>query len=270
MNAAVASGLKQKTDVIVRGAVWALFAAFLAVLLYRIVAVPLGSSLPQVAHAGGMAGGMTYTNSIAALDDSYAKGFRVFEIDLQTTSDGHDVCGHDWKAFNKIAPPLSTYLEWRASQAVQSCLMDDLVGWMRNHPDARLVSDVKADAVRINQVLAGMIGDQLIVQAYSAPQLCQFGAAGFKDLILTLYKVPYTYDEIVRQLRNPCLETYRPMAVTMDVERILYGHALITRAMTGLPVYAHTMNSCLMHSLARVLGADATYSDVLAGGECSL
>jgi hypothetical protein len=270
MNAAATSDFRKKSDVFVRGSMLTLLAFLAAALLYRIVAVPLVSVLPQVAHAGGMAGGLTYTNSIAALDDSYAKGFRLFEVDFQTTSDGHDVCGHDWKAFDKVAPTLANFIEWRRTQPIQPCLMDELHSWMRSHPDARLVSDVKTDAVRINHALFGAIGSQLIIQAYNAPQLCEFAAAGVKDIILTLHMVSYTYWELFNQLGEPCLATYSPIAVTMDLERIAYGHALITRAMTGLPVYAHTMNNCLTHSFARLLGADATYSDVLAGGDCSL
>src|ERR1039458_4726270 len=51
----------------------------------------------MVAHAGGAVRGETYTNSRDALDQHYAMGYRVFELDFDWTSDGHLVISHDWK-----------------------------------------------------------------------------------------------------------------------------------------------------------------------------
>ena len=55
-----------------------------------------------MAHAGGGINGATYTNSIAAMNLNYSKGFRYFEIDFNTTSDANIVCVHDWKSFRKL------------------------------------------------------------------------------------------------------------------------------------------------------------------------
>ena len=40
-----------------------------------------------IAHAGGAIDGITYTNSLEALDLSYSKGCKLFELDLVLTSD---------------------------------------------------------------------------------------------------------------------------------------------------------------------------------------
>ncbi len=40
--------------------------------------------------------GLIYTISRQALDENYAKGFRVFEIDFNYTQSGELVCVHDW------------------------------------------------------------------------------------------------------------------------------------------------------------------------------
>ncbi len=50
----------------------------------------------SIAHAGGMAAGRTYTNSLEALQSSRSKGFRIIEIDLNWTQDEELVLIHDW------------------------------------------------------------------------------------------------------------------------------------------------------------------------------
>ena len=65
-----------------------------AVLILRFLVYP-APDLPAIAHAGGGFDGKTYTNSIAALDANYARGFRIFEIDFLRTWDDVFVCGHD-------------------------------------------------------------------------------------------------------------------------------------------------------------------------------
>jgi phosphoglycerol transferase MdoB-like AlkP superfamily enzyme len=48
-----------------------------------------------IAHAGGMIDDHTYTNSLEALNMSYDKGFRLFELDILRTSDSMFVTAHD-------------------------------------------------------------------------------------------------------------------------------------------------------------------------------
>lgn len=55
-----------------------------------------------IAHAGGGIEGILYTNSLEAVMLSIQKGYRLIEIDLCETSDGHLVGVHDWKHFKKI------------------------------------------------------------------------------------------------------------------------------------------------------------------------
>ena len=53
---------------------------------------------PQlIAHAGGGINGLTYMNSLEAIDLNYSLGLRYFEIDFSWTNDDRLVCIHDWK-----------------------------------------------------------------------------------------------------------------------------------------------------------------------------
>lgn len=52
----------------------------------------------HIIHAGGFLNAgevqVSYTNSLEALENLYAKGNRFCEIDLQETADGMLICGH--------------------------------------------------------------------------------------------------------------------------------------------------------------------------------
>lgn len=50
-----------------------------------------------IAHAGGGIEGDKYTNSLEAFQNSYEKGHRLIELDINMTSDGKVVARHDWK-----------------------------------------------------------------------------------------------------------------------------------------------------------------------------
>lgn len=55
------------------------------------------------AHAFGRIDGYDYTNSKEAFYQSYSCGYRIFEVDIQLTSDSIPVCMHDIERFNKMS-----------------------------------------------------------------------------------------------------------------------------------------------------------------------
>ena len=65
----------------------------LSILLSSLTATPIQ---PLIIHAGGRIDGVTGTNSLEALEETYAVGGRAIEIDFDWTSDGHQVCIHDF------------------------------------------------------------------------------------------------------------------------------------------------------------------------------
>lgn len=84
-----------------------------------------------IAHAGGGLPDRMYPNSIAALDRSYANGLRSFEMDFHQLPFGVIRAGHDT---SDLFDPRGAWLS-------------DVLDWMRRHPDARLVVDMKTDNV---------------------------------------------------------------------------------------------------------------------------
>lgn len=101
-----------------------------------------------IAHAGGEVDGYKYTNSLEALNNSYKKGFRLFELDIIKTSDGEYVAAHDWDywaenvGYNDIIPvSLEVFLKYKMYKQFTPLSMQGINKWFKEHPDAILVTD---------------------------------------------------------------------------------------------------------------------------------
>ena len=101
-----------------------------------------------IAHAGGQIDGKNYTDSLEALDLSYKKGYRLFELDIIKTSDNVYVAAHDWKHWTKVTnfkgnlpPNRETFKQYKIYGKYTSMDMDDINQWFKKHPDAILITD---------------------------------------------------------------------------------------------------------------------------------
>lgn len=101
-----------------------------------------------IAHAGGRIDGKNYTNSLEALNLNYERGFRLFELDIIQTSDGHYVAAHDWDKWAKITgytgeipPDKSTFLKTKIYNKYTPMDMNIINDWFSVHSDAILISD---------------------------------------------------------------------------------------------------------------------------------
>lgn len=101
-----------------------------------------------IAHAGGMIDDHTYTNSLEALNLSYHKGFRLFELDILLTSDHIFVAAHDWEKWKKMTgyrgdlpPSHDVFMRYKLFGSYSPLDMDRINSWFAIHPDAVLVTD---------------------------------------------------------------------------------------------------------------------------------
>ncbi len=101
-----------------------------------------------IAHAGGVIEGITYTNSLEALNSNYRKGFKLFELDIIRTSDGEFVAAHDWKFWAEIVGysgnlPASKeeFLKYSICGKFTPLDMNRINKWFEYHRDAILVTD---------------------------------------------------------------------------------------------------------------------------------
>ncbi|TDI98529.1 MAG: hypothetical protein E2O73_09110 [Deltaproteobacteria bacterium] len=138
----------------------------LALLPGRISVDPSVPARPLlIVHAGGGIAEGTYSNSQEALDQSYAKGHRCFEIDLSWTTDARLVLAHDWDGSFKqwfadadTRPSLEAFKAMEMKDGLTQMTLEDLYEWLRRHEDAHIVTDVKAQNLVALRVIAKTAG----------------------------------------------------------------------------------------------------------------
>lgn len=101
-----------------------------------------------IAHAGGMIDNLIYTNSLEALNLSYKKGFRLFELDIQKTKDGKYVAAHYWDEWATITnyqkeTPVTheEFMKHKIYDSLTPLDMKAINKWFKEHKDAILVTD---------------------------------------------------------------------------------------------------------------------------------
>lgn len=232
-------------------------------------------ALPEyIMHAGGaMNDGRTETNSIEALSASYENGYYWLELDFNQTSDGKWVCLHDWGAFYSVGvtgmkfPDSQTFEEHRKSAyGYESPTLEVLVQWMKKHPKAVIVTDVKennSDFARYVSDNYPQMKNRFVIQIYNRDEYQVMAESGFERIIYTLYR-----EHPEKRYDTELLESF-----VGDSEKLIaltyagyQENAEDISAVCNLdvPVYIHTINDPEDQSYWRELGAFGFYSDFVA------
>lgn len=116
-------------------------------------------TLRFIAHAGGKIDDKTYTNSLEALNFSYDKGFRLFELDIIRTKDNYFVAAYDWEHWAKITDwqgefPVTKkqFLSRKIFDKYTALDMDAINKWFDEHKDAILVTDKVNNPVEFSEL----------------------------------------------------------------------------------------------------------------------
>lgn len=203
--------------------------------------------LPEfVAHAGGGINGITYTNSLEALNYNYKKGFRFFEVDLEWVQDNELVLMHD-KGF-------------KMPGGLTQMSLADLVKWMLKHSDTYIITDIKSNNIEgLNKIVKeyAALKGRFIPQIYAFEEYERVRDLGFKNIILTLYASNYSDMQVIDFLRN-----HKVLALTMLQNRanadFIYGLKTLE-----VFIYVHTVNDAALKSQLKPLGIDGYYTDFL-------
>lgn len=219
-----------------------------------------------VAHAGGEIYGIRITNSLQALDNSYEKGFRFFELDFEWTSDKVPVILHDWGNANwffniKNSAMAHSYENFKDLEAILDLEIMDLeilYEWLKAHKDAYIITDIKADNVKLLQLLKDNypnIKNQIIPQIYSFDEYDKVKNLGYSNIILTLYKLDSTDEDILNFCENTDL-----LAVTMYESK---GFTDLPQRLSelGIKSYVHTINDYNVYIKLRDNGVFGVYTD---------
>ena len=162
----------------------------------------------MISHAMGGIDGYNYSNCLEGFLENYEEGHRIFEVDMELTSDGKIVLWHGWNRqfcskYRKDRTP--TYAEFMGSRIYDKYTpmdLEALLKLMDQYPDVRIITDSKhsssttvkkqfkaivstADRLGIPEVL-----DRFIVELYTKDMYKVVeGIHHFKEYILTLYKL---------------------------------------------------------------------------------
>lgn len=230
-----------------------------------------------VAHALGGYQGTVYTNTKEAFLANYARGFRLFEVDLIETSDAVLVANHDWETpgrFDTGPLPLS-YAAFKTARVYGR--LTPLTSWevldlVASHRDVRLILDIKGryakslstvveEARRIDPTLLDRVIPEFSRQEHLKTALSLYP---FRSLIYTPHLSPYSDEDVVAFVRRhgvPVVSLHESRFSTPFVQAL--GQA-------GAAVYVYTVNSPERAAFYIQSGVKGVYTDsLLADSTCA-
>ena len=119
--------------------------------------VPWYKTYHSLAHSGGGYNSMVYTNSIESWTNAYAHGTRIFDADLNFTSDNVLVLRHEWSddlgqenCGNGIIPDYATFISSPIFPNIEGCSLTPMdcqmmLRFLDEHDDAYAACDSKND-----------------------------------------------------------------------------------------------------------------------------
>ncbi len=221
----------------------------------------------KIIHAGGAVGNDIGSNSLEALNRSYASGCRFIEMDFRFSSDGKPVCLHDWSKMYSSqldTRPISaaSFAAVRIYDKYTSVTLDSLAKWLKEHPDVYIITDSKDDNLALLKKIASdhpELLPQMIPQIYQYEEYTTVRALGYSNIILTLYCL--TYEEKVNGAANAAFAKEKGLlAVTADVS---LASEEFVRAFVdaGVPLFVHTVNNKEEQQRLYAMGVTCVYTD---------
>ena len=221
-----------------------------------------------IAHGAGEIENLRSTNTREALEQSYKKGYRYFEIDLCWTTDKHLVLIHDWKKTFKTLfmnakgqPTLETFEAMRMVRNLTQMSLRSLYRWLSKHHDAHIITDVKYQNLKALSFIsktACALKDQFIPQIYDPSELKPVEKMGFKDVILTLYRTALTDTELLE-----FVNAHGIFAITMPLRRAFSFGRMVDLRQKGISIYVHTVNRIDVFKYLRKQGVSGVYTDTI-------
>jgi glycerophosphoryl diester phosphodiesterase len=221
-----------------------------------------------VAHAGGKVENVEGTNTIEAVEENYALGHRVFELDLNLTSDGRLVGIHDWEG--QIAKSWDQFSSKPVKGIFTPTSIEMFMDFLDKHKDAYIITDTKSfdyekemvekqfeallEAARSRPELR----KRIVVQVYGQDMYHLVNKIyRYPNVIYTLYMESNPEAEIVRFVEKESIPVVvmPPERANQDFLEKLFG--------AGAKVFIHTINSKEEAEKWIAKGAAGVYTDDL-------
>jgi glycerophosphoryl diester phosphodiesterase len=195
-----------------------------------------------IAHAGGAVQGNSYTNSLEALNASYKKGFRLFELDIIKTSDGEFVAAHDWNIWQEqtghqgVTPvSLEVFKSYKILNKFNSLDMRAINTWFSSHKDAVLITDKTRD---IEEFANSFVDQQrLRMEIFTFPDVLIATSVGVE---------PMLSENLLNNLKDKTLEYVKEQDIKYFVfsrESISKNRKLLEQlSQVGVKTYVYHVN----------------------------
>jgi len=199
-----------------------------------------------VAHAGGAYQGLDYTDTLNALNQSYAKGFKYFEIDFDWTTDGFLVCLHDISRFNELtggkkeAYSLAEFNQSVMLYGLQQMDLPAVMKWVKEHKEIYLITDIKSENVKALGFIKKNYPEEakrIIPQVYYFEEYEPVKDQEYKKIMLTLYRANYSDEEVLN-----FAQSHRFSILSIPAERALNSDLANKLKKLGIITGAHTVN----------------------------
>jgi len=228
----------------------------------------------RIVHGGGNIQGnslevFAYSNAAEALVNSYHLGRRVLEFDFMWTSDGHLACVHNWRSkysssiTNDVPMSLAEWLDVKVYDAFTPLCLESLAGFMKEHPDLYIVTDVKQD----NEKAAALIAreypelmDRFIIQIYRDGEYDGIRALGFPNIIYTTYNLSKEQKEDFAHLTQFAAE-HQLLGYTYPLKYFKQEGYAEKMGQTGVMLFVHTVNASTDIQACYDAGITAVYTD---------
>jgi glycerophosphoryl diester phosphodiesterase len=234
-------------------------------------ALPSGA---LIAHALGAIEGRPYTNSQEAFEQSYAQGRRLFEVDLQVTSDGQLVCLHEGLEQQVgLSQRIGTvtaakFMSHKYMDRYTLLNLTSLLKLAASHDDAVFITDSKGWGADVAQALQqalkstdAQMPSRLVPQIYNPADLpvvrdIEKSVGPFRSLIFTLYMTSLSNAEVVAFVTREHIPVVALPSYRADAGFV----AQLRRA--GAQVLVHTLNEHPEIMRLAHLGITGFYTDV--------
>lgn len=192
--------------------------------------------------------GNTYLNNLEAIQNSYDKGIRLIELDIELTNDNYPIMLHSWdgfitKFFNVEGfktYSLKDFKNFKMINDWHQLTLDEVIYYMQaEFPEMYLITDTKVD----NKIILNYINQnypymksRIIPQVYNQNEYYYAKSLGFDKIIYTLYMSNDTEEEVIDFCKNN-----KPFAITMP--KSLANTELPQKlSELGVYTYAHTVD----------------------------
>lgn len=228
-----------------------------------------------IAHGGGCYEGYETTNSVEAVNNAIANGFKIIELDMDLSTDNKIIMLHDWDRtaqnyFGETFPKKlsqSQFTRLTVYGRFEVLTIEKLAGILENHKDIRIVTDTKGNNIELLTAVAEQypkLLDRFIPQIYDYSQWSRVKDLGYRDVIFTMYAMA---DPDLDKLAGFAKE-HGIYAVTMPDYYAERGYCR-QLAEKGIKVYIHPVSRYEDAQQFFGMGAYGVYSGALLPEEFS-